>query len=88
MCLSSWIFRGCPVASILVVEDDEQVRVLIESFLEDEGHKTLSASTAEQATALLETDVEVDLLMVDITLNGDVHAGLTVAQSAVESVRN
>ena len=76
------------MASILVVEDDEQVRVLIESFLEDEGHKTLSASTAEQATALLETDVEVDLLMVDITLNGDVHAGLTVAQSAVESVRN
>ena len=51
------------MASILVVEDDEQVRVLVVSFLEDEGHKTQSASTAEQATELLETDVEVDLLM-------------------------
>lgn len=72
------------MASILIVEDDEHVRILVESFLADEGHKTLSASTPEQATALLETDVEVDLLMVDITLNDDVHAGLTLAQKAIE----
>jgi DNA-binding NtrC family response regulator len=72
------------VASILVVEDDEHVRVLVESFLADEGHQTLSASTPEQATALLESNAEVDLMLVDVTLNGDVHAGLTLAQSAVE----
>jgi DNA-binding NtrC family response regulator len=33
---------------------------------------------------LLESNAEVDLMLVDVTLNGDVHAGLTLAQSAVE----
>jgi DNA-binding NtrC family response regulator len=36
---------------ILVVEDDEQVRVLAEALLQDGGHNTLSAATAEQALA-------------------------------------
>jgi CheY-like chemotaxis protein len=73
------------VASILVVEDDEQVRVLVESFLADEGHHTLSASTAEEAIALLEGGAKVDLLFVDITLHGDIHGGLTLAQRVVEA---
>ena len=73
------------MASILVVEDDEQVRVLVESFLADEGHHTLSASTAEEAIALLEGGAKVDLLFVDITLHGDIHGGLTLAQRVVEA---
>jgi DNA-binding NtrC family response regulator len=76
---------GFPVASILVVEDDEQVCVLVESFLADEGHHTLSARNAEQTTDLLEGGAKVDLLFVDITLNGDNRAGLTLAQRAVEA---
>jgi DNA-binding NtrC family response regulator len=76
---------GFAVASILVVEDDEQVRVLVESFLADEGHHTLSASTAEEAIALLEGGAKVDLLFVDITLHGDIHGGLTLAQRVVEA---
>lgn len=76
------------MVAILIVEDDEHVRMLVESFLADEGHKTLSASSPEQATALFETDVEIDLLIVDITLNSDVHAGLTVARHAVEKRPN
>jgi len=43
------------VANILLVEDEEQVRVLAESFLQIAGHTTLSAGSVDQALALLET---------------------------------
>jgi DNA-binding NtrC family response regulator len=72
------------MAIILVVEDDEQVRVLGESILQDHGHSTLSAGTIEQATALLETDEKIDLLFTDLDLHGDTQAGLTLGQKAVE----
>ena len=40
---------GKIMAVILIVEDEEQVRVLVDSFLQAEGNKTLSAATIEQA---------------------------------------
>lgn len=77
-------YRGEPVAAVLVVEDDEQVRVLTLSFLEGEGHKTLSAGTLEQATALLEGQEPIDLLFVDLNLYGAHEAGLALAKKASE----
>ncbi len=75
------------MAVILVVEDEEQVRVLAESILTELGHQTLSASTVDQALALLGTDQPVDLLFTDINLAADlaaglVHPGLELAQQA------
>lgn len=67
---------------ILVVEDEEQVRVLAESFLQAQGHETLSAMTVEQALALLEGSAKIDLLFTDIGLPDDLQAGLTLAQEA------
>jgi two-component system cell cycle sensor histidine kinase/response regulator CckA len=75
---------GEPVAVVLVVEDDEQVRVLTMSFLEGEGHTTLSAGTLEQATALLAGKEPIDLLFVDLNLYGDHEAGLALAKKASE----
>jgi DNA-binding NtrC family response regulator len=73
------------VAAILIVEDEEQVRVLAESFLRDqEGHAMLSAATVEQALALLEQSDPIDLLFTDIGMHGDLQAGLTLARKAVE----
>jgi DNA-binding NtrC family response regulator len=72
------------VAIILLVEDDEQVRVLAESFLQTTGHSTLSAASSEQALALLETNDPVDLLFVDVNLHGDAEAGLSLAKKAIE----
>lgn len=72
------------MAIILLVEDDEQVRVLAESFLQSAGHATLSAASTEQALALLATDEAVDLLFVDIGLKGDGEAGLSLGAKAVE----
>jgi hypothetical protein len=52
------------MAVILLVEDEEQVRVLADSFLQVEGNKTLSAATVQQALALIEGDETIDLLFV------------------------
>jgi CheY-like chemotaxis protein len=34
------------MATILIVEDEEQVLVLTESYLREQGHQTVSAATA------------------------------------------
>jgi CheY-like chemotaxis protein len=39
------------MALVLVVEDDDQICVLAESCLKEQGHRTLTASTAAEASA-------------------------------------
>ena len=72
------------MAHILLVEDEEQVRVLAESFLQTAGHTTLSAGSVDQALALFETEQPVDLLFIDLKLQGDNEAGLALATEAVK----
>ena len=72
------------MANILLVEDEEQVRVLAESFLQIAGHTTLSAGSVDQALALLETGEPVDLVFIDLKLQGDNEAGLALATEAVK----
>jgi DNA-binding NtrC family response regulator len=72
------------MAMILIVEDETQVRVLSESYLRDQGHETLSAANVEEALAVLGVSEEIDLLFTDISLQGDVQAGLSLAQAATE----
>jgi CheY-like chemotaxis protein len=71
------------MAVILIVEDEDQVRVLAQSFLQAEGNQTLSAATVEQALALIEGEEPVDLLFVDLKIQDDVEGGLRLAQKAV-----
>ena len=72
------------MATVLIVEDQEQILTLAQSFLEEQGHKTLSAATADEALAILTGSEAVDTLFVDIILNGDTQAGLDLAIRAVE----
>jgi two-component system cell cycle sensor histidine kinase/response regulator CckA len=72
------------VAVILLVEDEEQVRVLAESFLQTVGHTTRSAGSIEQTLALLASAEPIDLLFVDLNLKGESEAGLLLAAKAVE----
>jgi DNA-binding NtrC family response regulator len=69
---------------ILIVEDDEQVRVLAESVLRDAGYEVLAATAVEGAQALLNSGQSIDLLFVDVHLGGDLEAGLRIAQIARE----
>ena len=72
------------MANILLVEDEEQVRVLAEFFLQPASHTTLSAGSVDQALALFETEQPVDLLFLDLKLQGDNEAGLALATEAVK----
>src|SRR4029453_16962416 len=69
---------------ILIVEDDEQVRVLAESLLRDAGYGVLAATALEGAQALLNSDQLIDLLFVDVNGGGDLEAGRRIAQTARE----
>ena len=70
------------MAVVLVVEDDEQIRVLAESVLQESGDTVISATGVDGATALLETDQQVDVLFIDLNLGNDLEAGLRVAYEA------
>ena len=72
------------MAVVLIVEDEEQVRLLAESYLQEQGHQTVSAATAEEALAALDATERVDLLFTDIGLHADIRAGLDLAKQAVE----
>jgi DNA-binding NtrC family response regulator len=71
------------MADILIVEDEEHLRVLTESYLREQGHVTFSAATKEQALAVLEV-ANIDLLFVDVGLYEDRQVGLDLAKEAVE----
>ena len=71
------------MAAILIVEDEEQVRVLAESYLREQGHETFSAATRDQALAVLDV-AKIDLLFVDIGLYEHREVGLDLAKEAVE----
>jgi DNA-binding NtrC family response regulator len=70
------------MAVVLVVEDDEQVRVLAESVLQEAGHTVIAATGVDGAQALLDTEQSIDVLFIDLALGGDLEAGLRVAQEA------
>jgi CheY-like chemotaxis protein len=57
---------------------------LVQSFIEEQGHKVLSAATADEALEILKGPEAVDALFVDIILKGDMEAGIELAKLAVE----
>ena len=71
------------MAVVLVVEDKKQVRVLADSYLEEQGHQVLSAGTGRRARNSASI-AAVDLLFTDLDLKGDVHAGIELAKAAVK----
>ncbi len=62
----------------MVVEDDEEIRLVLRYALEDEGYRVLEAPNGEQAL-ILGQDEDPDVLLVDLRLPG-IH-GLDVVRS-------
>jgi PAS domain S-box-containing protein len=56
--------------TVLVVEDDAQVRMLILEVLRDLKYHALEASSPEQALALIDTQRRIDLMISDVGLPG------------------
>ena len=72
------------MSTVLVVEDEEQVRVLAESLLQEYEHQTRSASSVDEAIALLESDASIEVLFTDLGLRDDLQAGISLARMALE----
>jgi signal transduction histidine kinase len=57
---------------ILVVEDNDDVRVVVQRHLDDLGYRVLTAENADQAIAILEGDEPVALMFTDVVMPGKI----------------
>jgi len=60
--------------TILVAEDDEQVRVTVVEMLSELGYRVLKASDASSALAIIESGVSIDLLFTDVVMPGPLRS--------------
>lgn len=68
---------------VVIAEDDEAVRVLTQSIIEEMGHIGLTAANPDEAIALLSGDRDIALLITDLEMAGNPQAGLELAAEAV-----
>ncbi|MBI2704575.1 MAG: PAS domain S-box protein [Actinobacteria bacterium] len=57
-------------AIVLAVDDDAAVRLLVERVLQAEGMTVLTASSGTDAIAIFEQQSRVDLVLIDLTMDG------------------
>jgi two-component system, response regulator PdtaR len=64
--------RDLPAQSptVLVVEDEVLVRMVIADYLRDCGFRVLEASTADEAMRVLGTNERVDIVFSDVQMPG------------------
>ena len=67
------------VVVILVVEDENFVRLDIASYLENAGYAVIEASSGEAAIALCNSGTAIDIIITDINLGGFI-SGWDVAE--------
>ncbi|GGC18008.1 histidine kinase [Oxalicibacterium flavum] len=60
--------------TILVVEDDEQVRSIVVDMLRELGYQILKAADAQSAFAIIESGVRIDLLFSDVVMPGPMRS--------------
>jgi CheY-like chemotaxis protein len=60
--------------TILVVEDDEDVRATVVEMLSDLGYRVLKARDAQSALAIIESGVPIDLLFTDVVMPGPLRS--------------
>ncbi len=60
--------------TILVVEDDEGVRLTVVDILADLGYRVLKAKDAQAALVVIESGVPIDLLFTDVVMPGPLRS--------------
>jgi CheY-like chemotaxis protein len=58
------------LSTILVVDDDPEIRELAGSTLRDAGHRVIEASTGQEAIVEFEAHDDIDLIFTDIVMPG------------------
>jgi CheY-like chemotaxis protein len=67
--------------SILVVEDEVLIRLLMAEALRDEGYQIVEAATADEGMAVLQSGQAIDLIITDVRMPGQID-GLQLAAQA------
>lgn len=73
--------------TILVAEDDEQVRDTVVALLTDLGYRVLKAKDASAALTIIESGVPIDLLFTDVVMPGPLKSA-EMARQARERMPN
>lgn len=60
---------GYPLRSVMIVEDDDAIRLVLRANLEEEGYHVVECATAEDALVRI-LDEDVDVVLVDLRLPG------------------
>ncbi len=60
--------------TVLVVEDDEEVRGTVVDMLSDLGYRVLKAKDAQSGLAIIESGVPIDLLFTDVVMPGPLRS--------------
>ena len=68
-----------PPPTVLVVEDDVLVRMVVAAYLRECGFNVVEAGDAREAIRVLETDIQVDIVFSDVNMPGDMD-GFGLAQ--------
>ncbi len=55
---------------ILVVDDNRQNLIMLESFLQEEGYATVAAPNGEEALQILENEDKIKLILLDVIMPG------------------
>lgn len=70
---------GIEGPTILVVEDEVLVRMMIADEVRQQGFRVIEAATADEALAVLRSAISVDLVLTDIQMPGSMD-GLALAE--------
>jgi PAS domain S-box-containing protein len=60
--------------TIMVVEDDEEVRTVVVEMLTELGYRVLKAKDAQSALAIIESGIAIDLLFTDVVMPGPLRS--------------
>ena len=72
--------RALSVSTVLVVEDDEMLRMCAANVVADAGFMAVEAANADEAVAILESRSDIALLFTDIQMPGSMD-GLGLART-------
>jgi PAS domain S-box-containing protein len=60
--------------TILVAEDDEEVRITVVDLLNELGYRVLTAKDAESALSIIDSGIPIDLLFTDVVIPGPLRS--------------
>jgi CheY-like chemotaxis protein len=69
-------------ATVLIVEDEDDVRDLAIAFVQALGYGILAANNGDAALAILKSDAPIDLLLTDIVMPGTLD-GFALGRAAL-----